>query len=119
MVVGDRVRTILNWLCRDPETYKSIFTNHGNIMRELFFWEVNYFLSRIVTLEEFLFNSKERDLLLTDKLVPVRREDYSDEMAYMQEAIVRMLGFNPDGFMTTTYDVITGQKSGDMETYGD
>ena len=103
IIIGDRVKTILNWMQRSLTLPSKLCDSAGELQGD-FFWAINYGGVKYVTLDEFMFSAKERDLLLTDKLIPVKRENYRDDINYMRAAL-QTLGFNPATFQCATYDV--------------
>lgn len=109
IIIGDRVKTILNWIQRSLTLPTKLFGAAGELQSDMF-WVINYGGVKYATLDEFLFSAKERDLLLTDKLISVNRENYRDDINYMRAAL-QTIGFNPATFQCATYDV-------DKDEYG-
>lgn len=117
IVIGKRGRTLLNWIVRNKNAFNLLFVERGDDEYALegkrirFYTDLTFGNTKCLTLDEFLFSSKERELLLTDKLIPVDREDYRNDINYMRAAL-KTLGFRPEWFQISTYDVDKKAKYG-------
>ena len=103
-VIGNQGKTILNRIACDKEIFCDIFGESSIDKRMDFFFRSNYIGVKYLSFEEFIFNSKEREYLLTEKIVPVKREDYPDEVAYMCAAL-ESFGFESKSFSSALYCV--------------
>lgn len=117
IVIGNRARTLLNWIVRNEKAFGTLFWETGDddyaleSKRIRFYTDLTFGNTRCIPLEDFLFSAKERELLLTDKLISVKRADYRNDINYMRAAM-QSLGFRPEWFQITTYDVDKDNKYG-------
>lgn len=101
-IVGNKGRTILNMMVRNEDVLHDVFGDDIDGRRMVFFLNVNYFGIKYLSFDEFMFSAKEREYLLTEKLIPVKREDYSDDVDYMIAAL-ETFGFDPKSFTKAVY----------------